>query len=120
MPSAARLPRAVVAILSLIIPASAYTWPDRTDFLESLYYQQVGYNGLLFGAVVKSCGFSDNLAGTGRTNTAEWIRTAYHDMATADLEAGTGGLDASLSFELDRQENVGKASSTPSATSCRR
>ena len=30
-------------------------------------------------------------------------------MATADVAAGTGGLDASFSFETDRAENVGDA-----------
>ncbi|KAH8884379.1 heme peroxidase [Thozetella sp. PMI_491] len=94
--------------LALVTRSWAYTWPAQTDFLESVYYQQIGHNGLSFGLVVKTCGFKDNFAETGRTNTAEWIRTAYHDMSTADIEAGTGGLDASISFELGRPENVGK------------
>lgn len=46
---------------------------------------------------------------SGRLAAAEWIRVAYHDMATADVEAGTGGLDASISFETDRDENKGPA-----------
>jgi hypothetical protein len=29
---------------------------------------------------------------------------AYHDMATHDIESGTGGLDASIAFELDRPQ----------------
>ena len=29
---------------------------------------------------------------------------AYHDMATHDVEDGTGGLDASIQFEQDRPE----------------
>ena len=45
----------------------------------------------------------------GRDDSAEWFRTAYHDMSTADVEAGTGGLDASISFETDRAENKGPA-----------
>ncbi|KAK7045468.1 hypothetical protein VNI00_007721 [Paramarasmius palmivorus] len=41
------------------------------------------------------------------TVAAQWIRTAYHDMATHNVHDGTGGLDASIRFELDRAENVG-------------
>lgn len=33
-------------------------------------------------------------------------------MATADVAAGTGGLDASIMFELDRDENIGDAFNT--------
>jgi hypothetical protein len=40
-----------------------------------------------------------------------WLhsRNAYHDMATADVLAGTGGVDASIIYETDRDENVGAA-----------
>lgn len=53
------------------------------------------------------CSFGNNFE--GRVNAAEWVRTAYHDMATHDAAAGTGGLDASIMFELDRAENPGSA-----------
>lgn len=57
--------------------------------------------------VVASCGNGQN--NVGRQNSAEWIRAAFHDVATHDKGAGTGGLDASLMYELDRDENLGKA-----------
>ena len=38
-----------------------------------------------------------------------WLRIAYHDMATADVAAGRGGIDASIAFETLRAENVGGA-----------
>ncbi|VUC37994.1 unnamed protein product, partial [Clonostachys rosea] len=41
----------------------------------------------------------------GRQNAAEWIRSAFHDMITHDSALGTGGLDGSIWFELDRAEN---------------
>ncbi|KAK7041791.1 hypothetical protein VNI00_009080 [Paramarasmius palmivorus] len=41
------------------------------------------------------------------TIAAQWVRTAFHDMATHNVNDGTGGLDASIRFELDRAENVG-------------
>ncbi|KAK3293980.1 heme peroxidase [Chaetomium fimeti] len=91
----------------LLWPTSAYTWPNTdTDILEAIYYQQIGYDGRRFSAFVRTCETGNNL-GPGRTNSAEWIRTAYHDMATADVETGIGGMDASIGFERSRQENVG-------------
>lgn len=53
------------------------------------------------------CSFGGNNA--GRQFAAEWIRTAFHDVATTDVAAGTGGLDGSIWFELDRAENGGSA-----------
>ncbi|KAE9405953.1 heme peroxidase [Gymnopus androsaceus JB14] len=47
----------------------------------------------------------------GRENTtiaAQWLRIAYHDMSTHDVDDGTGGLDASIMYELDRPQNVGE------------
>ncbi|KAK3389921.1 heme peroxidase [Podospora didyma] len=89
---------------------NTYTWPDpKTDILEAIYYQQSGYDGRRFGFFVRSCDIGAGNIGPGRTNSAEWVRTAYHDMATADVEAGTGGMDASIGFERDRPENVGRA-----------
>ena len=32
------------------------------------------------------------------------IMKAYHDMATYNIEDGTGGLDASLQYEMGRPE----------------
>ncbi|KAI0880494.1 heme peroxidase [Annulohypoxylon maeteangense] len=44
-----------------------------------------------------------------RTTSAQWLRVAFHDFATADIAAGTGGLDASIGFETGREENSGSA-----------
>ncbi|KAI2471093.1 heme peroxidase [Annulohypoxylon bovei var. microspora] len=44
-----------------------------------------------------------------RTTAAQWLRVAFHDFATADVAAGTGGLDASIGFETGREENSGSA-----------
>ena len=93
----------------------AYTWPDvQYDYLESVLFQQDQYHGSLVGSDVRHCFLNvfdlDKLRPiTGRQAAAEWIRVAYHDMSTADVEAGTGGLDASISFESDREENKGPA-----------
>ncbi|KAF9077113.1 heme peroxidase [Rhodocollybia butyracea] len=42
------------------------------------------------------------------TVAAQWLRIAYHDMSTHDIDNGLGGLDASIQFELDRPQNVGE------------
>ncbi|KAH7416673.1 heme peroxidase [Cadophora sp. MPI-SDFR-AT-0126] len=49
---------------------------------------------------------------SGAQTAAQWVRTVFHDFITADVAAGTGGLDASISFEADRDENLGIVFST--------
>ncbi|KAI2631362.1 heme peroxidase [Hypomontagnella submonticulosa] len=44
-----------------------------------------------------------------RTTSAQWMRVSFHDFATADVAAGTGGIDASIGFETARDENKGSA-----------
>ncbi|CAJ2511295.1 Uu.00g069200.m01.CDS01 [Anthostomella pinea] len=47
-----------------------------------------------------------NALETGGDDSAEWFRTAYHDMATADVVADKGGLDAWVGFKMERSENI--------------
>lgn len=54
-----------------------------------------------------SCDFGNGI--DGRQNSAEWIRTAFHDAVTHDKAAGTGGVDGSIFWELARAENKGDA-----------
>ncbi|RPD56155.1 heme peroxidase [Lentinus tigrinus ALCF2SS1-7] len=97
--------------LSLV---SAYTWPDpKLDELESQIYDLFGYNFNAFPGfptAVNPCTldfFDTGAANKNRSNAADWIRTAYHDMATYNTADGTGGLDGSIQYEQDRAENVG-------------
>ncbi|KAK9420194.1 putative WSC domain-containing protein [Seiridium unicorne] len=69
--------------------------------------EYLGYIHHGFVDVVNPCSFGTNVE--GRQNAAEWLRSAYHDMSTHDAAAGTGGIDASIMFELDRAENLGSA-----------
>ncbi|KAJ6555642.1 putative L-ascorbate oxidase [Mycena vulgaris] len=92
--------------------ANAYVWPSpQLDALETLRFDQDGHNGQGLSAFIEPCDFflfaSDNHS--GRSNAADWIRTAYHDMATHNVADGTGGLDASIRFpeEQARAENAG-------------
>src|SRR3569833_3133450 len=92
----------------LPVIALAYTRPDPViDEIEDLVFEPASI--LAFG--VASCEKKPfpSSPSSGRTNAQEWVRTAYHDMATADVQAGTGGIDASIAFEatLNRPENVG-------------
>ncbi|KAL7781097.1 heme peroxidase [Trichoderma afarasin] len=85
-------------------------WPNaRTDRLEWLLYEQLGgYASPGIAFFVHDCvGIGNETQGI--SFGAEWLRNAYHDMSTADTIAGTGGLDASIIYELDRAENVGNA-----------
>lgn len=89
------------------VSAYIYTWPNpQIDVLERMLYQQEGFDSLGPALGVSPC--TTIFGRTGRTDSAEWIRTAYHDMSTANVTAGTGGIDASIGFESNRPENVGK------------
>ncbi|KAF7345939.1 Peroxidase [Mycena venus] len=98
-----------VALLICLGTVSAYVWPSpQLDALESLRWDQA-IDG--FATFVDPCdqfAFDGN-GNSGRSNTADWIRTAYHDMATYNVADGTGGMDASIRFseEQARPENVG-------------
>jgi hypothetical protein len=94
--------------------ASSYTWPDeKIDLLEGFFYEQDGNFSSPVGSMASGvfpCGhFLVPFTQTGRSDSAEWLRTAYHDMATADVDQGTGGIDASIAFETTRPENIGAA-----------
>ncbi|KAH7303941.1 WSC domain-containing protein [Stachybotrys elegans] len=98
--------RAVAAVLLPLVSAQL-VWPSEWDEIEAVYTMMAGLNRRGFLDAVSPCGFGTNIQ--GRQNSAEWIRTAFHDMATHDAAAGTGGVDASIFFELDRAENAGSA-----------
>lgn len=95
-------------------PSNAnYVWPnEEIDELERILFEQesiFGSSPASLASIVSDCsGFGAGSPGGGRNFGAEWLRTAYHDMSTADVNAGTGGLDASIIFETDRPENPGK------------
>nr|GAT52364.1 predicted protein [Mycena chlorophos] len=84
-------------------PASvvAYTWPDTAyDVVEEFLWKD--HNNFL--EVPELC--SEDTIGQPSTSAA-WLRTVYHDAATADVAAGTGGVDGSIFYETARAENVG-------------
>ncbi|KAF2799528.1 heme peroxidase [Melanomma pulvis-pyrius CBS 109.77] len=87
---------------------AAYVWPSPHDGIEDLLFLQSGY--IRFGSLadqILTCDFGAGQPGIQKA--AEWVRTAFHDAVTHDATAKTGGLDASILFELDRAENLGAA-----------
>lgn len=73
-------------------------------------YQLKAFRGRRFADTVVPC--SNEASGPGRQNAAEWLRLGFHDMATADVAAGTGGLDGSIQYMLDNGENLGPGFNT--------
>ncbi|KAJ7615875.1 heme peroxidase [Roridomyces roridus] len=101
--------------LSLATLTHAYIWPSpQLDALEAARFDQLGLDGEQLAGRLNPCdSFVFALDGSGRTNAADWIRTAWSDVATYDASAGTGGLDASIRFgeEQQRPENAGTSAS---------
>ncbi|KAJ7830415.1 heme peroxidase [Mycena olivaceomarginata] len=97
--------------LGSLAVVNAYVWPSpMLDALEAARWNQDGHNSALLATFIEPCN-SDLVEGTnsGRADVADWVRTAYHDMATHNVADGTGGLDASIRFleETSRPENPG-------------
>lgn len=101
----------LLSLLSLACWAVADpTWPSDIDELEEIMYQLTSFRARKFADTVSPCG--NEASGPGRQNAAEWLRTAFHDMSTANSFFGTGGLDASLQYELTNGENTGPGHKT--------
>ncbi|KAF2873914.1 hypothetical protein BDV95DRAFT_593207 [Massariosphaeria phaeospora] len=86
--------------------AAQPTWPASTDELEDIMMLNTGYRARGFAAGVTPC--STGL-GPGRNTAAEWLRTAFHDMAPGSVYTHQGGLDGSIAFEIKSGENIGAA-----------
>ncbi|KAH8801571.1 heme peroxidase [Xylogone sp. PMI_703] len=93
------------------------TWPSQFDELEDLMFQAYGYRSTGLMALVTPCSYS--IFGPGRNTAAEWVRAGFHDMSTGNIynpPESSGGLDASLMFELNSGENIGAGFATTFAT----
>ncbi|KAJ7811903.1 heme peroxidase [Mycena olivaceomarginata] len=109
-------------LLAHVVASTAYVWPSpKLDALEAMRWDQGDtLNG--FAPFVQPCSFfifgDDEGTPTGRANGPDWIRTAYHDMATHNVEDGTGGLDASIRFQEEQSgPERGAPDSIPRRTS---
>lgn len=106
-----KLQSSLLALLGLAGSACADpTWPSSNDELEEIMYQLTSFRARKFADVVTPC--TNEASGPGRVNAAEWLRTAFHDMAPASNYFMTGGLDGSLQYELTNPENTGPGHKT--------
>ncbi|KDR70797.1 hypothetical protein GALMADRAFT_102888 [Galerina marginata CBS 339.88] len=103
----------LVVASCILTSTSAYTWPSpQYDALEKFLYEGVDINGAPVGTITRGCTKRGNIGPQNQsTVAAEWLRLAYHDMATHNVTDGTGGLDASIFFELSRPEDIGSGMS---------
>ncbi|KPI42280.1 putative fungistatic metabolite [Cyphellophora attinorum] len=86
------------------------TWPSPVnDELEDIMYLSTGYRARGFADPVTPCSKQSRTGtGPGRVAAAGWLRTAFHDVANTNQVRGlTGGIDASIVYELGRSENEG-------------
>ncbi|KAJ7175157.1 heme peroxidase [Mycena crocata] len=93
-----------------VLAATAASPKHLIDELEHLLVDTDGFNDAGPQKAITPC--TNYVSGSqllGRETAAQWIRVAFHDFATADVHAGTGGIDASIGFETLRPENSGSA-----------
>ncbi|RMD39851.1 hypothetical protein DV735_g5278, partial [Chaetothyriales sp. CBS 134920] len=100
------------AVSGLSSRASLAQLEETSDELEDIIFLHTGYRAREFATPVTPC----SSGGESRRTAAEWLRTSFHDMSTANYFLGTGGIDASLVYELDNGENVGTGFDTTLAT----
>lgn len=97
-------------ILCVTVKAS-FWYPDPLySSLEAILVQTHGAFATGFANAITPC--SNYVSGAqtlGRETASQWLRVAFHDYVTANVSAGTGGIDASIGFETLREENSGSA-----------
>ncbi|ESK93445.1 l-ascorbate oxidase [Moniliophthora roreri MCA 2997] len=87
-----------IALQASLFAVGAYHWPDPQ--LE--YADKLLFGDAFLSQLAVNCAPRDKT-----TVAAQWLRIAYHDMSTHNVDDGTGGLDASIVYELERPENIG-------------
>lgn len=104
----------LLGVVSKPVAAMFYYPNPAVSNLEHILVDSWGAYASNFSSAITPC---DNYVtevglpaiNSHRTTSAQWMRVAFHDFATADLAAGTGGIDASIGFETARAENKGSA-----------
>lgn len=94
--------------------AALYHPTPQASFLEHILVDNWGAYASNFSSAITPCSnyvteVGEPALNSGRTTAAQWMRVAFHDFVTADVRAGTGGVDASIGFETARGENSGSA-----------
>jgi hypothetical protein len=97
---------AIPLVAHLLPGVSGYTWPDdKVDEVEDLLYLQTGYNARNFSGPITPC--TAGIGTEGSILAAEWIRISFHDASAFNASTKTGGLDASIMWELKYKNNDG-------------
>lgn len=103
-------------VLALFKSATAmFYYPSpHISLLEHILVDNWGAYASNFSSAITPCTNYVTMVGppslnSGRTTAAQWIRVAFHHFITANVTAGTGGVDASIGFETFREENKGSA-----------
>ncbi|KAJ6472542.1 heme peroxidase [Mycena sanguinolenta] len=90
----------LASCLQIAMGTVVFNWPDPLlDTLDDQLYR-LGFSA---GGFALNCSARQNT-----TFAAQWLRLAYHDMATHNSPTGTGGLDASIAFEFTRPQDIGE------------
>ncbi|EKM82462.1 hypothetical protein AGABI1DRAFT_111078 [Agaricus bisporus var. burnettii JB137-S8] len=91
-------------LLQAQLSLAAYHWPSpQYDALETFMYEGQRGDGSNLASLVHPC---RKRSGTNASVPAQWLRLAFHDIATYNNDNGTGGLDGSIVYELGREENL--------------
>ncbi|KAI0377202.1 heme peroxidase [Hypomontagnella monticulosa] len=114
MRASSSLTSGLVVIVPNLVEAMFYYPSPAVSALEHILVDNWGAYASNFSAAITPC---DNYVtevglpaiNSRRTTSAQWMRVSFHDFATADIAAGTGGIDASIGFETFREENKGSA-----------
>jgi hypothetical protein len=94
---------------------AAFYYPNvQASLLEHILVDNWGAYASNFSSAITPCTNYVTQQGapalnSGRTTAAQWMRVLFHDFITANISAGTGGIDASIGFETARGENSGSA-----------
>ena len=102
---------AYLLILLSTSSLATFYYPDaQISLIEHILVDTHGAHSSGFADAITPCtNYVSGAQTVGRTTAAQWLRVAFHDFVTANVSAGTGGVDASIGFETLRTEDSGTA-----------
>lgn len=103
--------RQLVSLALISSSTTTFFYPNaQASLIEHILVDTHGAHSSGFADAITPC--SNYVSGSqilGRETAAQWLRVSFHDFVTANVTAGTGGIDASIGFETLREENSGSA-----------
>ncbi|KAG9237989.1 heme peroxidase [Amylocarpus encephaloides] len=109
--SFSKLSVASLVLSAIPLSSGAFYYPNvQESLIEHEFVDAHGaYEAGFIAAITPCSNYASGGPLFGRETAAQWVRVAFHDSVTHHISDGTGGLDASIGFETDRDENVGSA-----------